>query len=297
MSESSIIWGINEKRGEQKLSLGPPPFIKGDGGGLFKIFSYNHLMKIALTIAGSDPTGGAGFQADLKVFSALGVYGLSVPACLTAQNTSGVKRVLPIPPDFVKEELETLLRDIKPDALKTGMLLSKETIRVIADSIRKHRLKNFVIDPVYISSSGKKLIEPGGISILREYLLPLARVITPNLKEAEALTGISISSLDEMAEAAWSIKELGPEVVIITGGHLKGDPADLYCDGKDFHLIKGKRIPGQYHGTGCAYSAAITALLAKGEKPLEAARGAKRFVEKAIRNSFQPGKGMGILGF
>jgi len=253
-------------------------------------------MKIALTIAGSDPTGGAGFQADLKVFSALGVYGLSVPACLTAQDTRGVKGVFPLPAGFIKEELETLLRDIKPHALKSGMLLTKDSIKAAAEIIRKHRLKNFVLDPVYISSSGKRLIGPGGLSTLKEMLLPLAAVITPNLREAEALTGKRIKNLEDMARAAEAIREMGPKIVIITGGHLEGDPFDLFWDGKKFHFLKGKRIPGRYHGTGCAYSAALTALLALGNTPLEAAKGAKRFVEKAIKKAVKPGKGMGILG-
>jgi hydroxymethylpyrimidine/phosphomethylpyrimidine kinase len=253
-------------------------------------------MKIALTIAGSDPTGGAGFQMDLKVFHALGVYGLSVPACLTAQNTKGVDSVFLLPARFIKKELETLLQDIRPHALKTGMLLSKDAVKITAGIVREYRLKNLVVDPVHISSSGKKLIERNGFSLLREKLLPLAGVVTPNLREAEALAGIKIKNPEDMARAARLIREMGPKTVIITGGHLEGNPVDLFWDGKRFHLIKGKRIPGQYHGTGCACSAAITALLAKGETPLDAAKSAKRFMEKAIKKAEKPGKGMGVLG-
>ncbi len=252
-------------------------------------------MKSALTIAGSDPTGGAGLQADLKVFTALGIHGLSVPAALTAQNTSGVGHIISVDRDFFHSQMEMLLTDINPDALKTGMLYSAWAVEEVALAVRKFSLGNVVVDPVTVSSSGTSLVEDGTLDVLRDKLFPLSRLITPNIYEAGVLTGMNIEHEEDMREAAVKLKDFGPEAVVITGGHLEKSTLDLYYDGVDFHVMAGPKIRGEYHGTGCAFSAAIAAYLATGHGPLESARKAKEYVTEAIRNSYHLGKGMGLL--
>ena len=252
-------------------------------------------MKSALTIAGSDPTGGAGLQADLKVFRALGVHGLSVPAVLTSQSTIGVERVLPVDRDFLSSQLDVLLEDVKPDSLKTGMLYSAWAAETVSSKIRDHSLGNFVIDPVTVSSRGTSLVEEGTLDKIKDMLFPLARVITPNIYEASVLTGLNIDNEKDMEAAALKLKEMGPEAVIITGGHLEKMTLDLYYDGHNFHRFEAPKIRGEYHGTGCAFSAAIAAFLALGNTPRESAAKAKEFVTEAIRRAYHPGKGMGLL--
>lgn len=251
-------------------------------------------MKTALTIAGSDPTGGAGLQADLKVFRAFGVHGLSVVSAITAQNTQGVDSVFPVEKSTFEKQLRTLLSDIKPDALKLGMLYGSSAVGVISRIVTEYSLKNLVIDPVTVSSSGMSLVENGTLDLMREQLFPLSRVITPNIYEASVLTGIMIEDKKGMEEAARALKETGPDVVVITGGHLDEIALDLYFDG-DFHSIEGEKIRGEYHGTGCAFSAAVTALLALGHSPLEAVRRTKEFIREAIKRAWHPGSGMGLL--
>jgi len=264
-------------------------------------------MKSALTIAGSDPTGGAGLQADLKVFRAFGVHGLSVTSALTAQNTEGVSSILPVDKDFFTSQIDVLLRDIMPDAVKTGMLYSKWAVDIAAEKIRKSSLKNLVVDPVTVSSSGTSLVENGTLDAIKEQLFPLASVITPNIYEASVLTGINVENVSDMEEAAKRLKEMGSAVVIITGGHLEEvrsqksevrsdeETLDLIYDGTKFYYLTGKRIEGEYHGTGCAFSSAITASLASGHSTLESARRAKEFINNAIRKAYHLGKGMGLL--
>lgn len=252
-------------------------------------------MKTALTIAGSDPTGGAGFQADLKVFRAFGVHGLSIPAALTAQNTVGIKEVLPVDGIFFEKQMDALLEDMRPDALKTGMLYKSGTIEIIAKKIREYSLKNLVIDPVTVSSSGTSLAEQGVLDSIREKLFPLSEVITPNIYEASVLAGMNIETDKDMEDAAFMLKEMGAKAVVITGGHLEQATVDLYYDGNEFRRIRSSKIPGEYHGTGCAFSAAIAASLALGHAPLESVKKAKDFVTKAIRDAGQPGKGMKLL--
>jgi hydroxymethylpyrimidine/phosphomethylpyrimidine kinase len=254
-------------------------------------------MKSVLTIAGSDPTSGAGLQADLKVFSSLGVHGLSVPSALTAQNTVRVSAVLPVEKKFFVKQLNMLLKDIMPDAVKTGMLPTKWIVKTVAEKIVKCSLRNLVIDPVAVSSSGTKLIEDGALVSIKKLLFPLARIITPNIYEAFALTRIKIKNETDMEESARKLKEMGPEVVIITGGHLKEKAVDLYYDGINFHKLESQKIEGEYHGTGCAFSAALTAFLASGHDPLDAAKEAKDFINEAIKNAYYLGKGMGLLNF
>ena len=251
-------------------------------------------MKKALTIAGFDPTGGAGIQADLKVFNSFGVYGLSVVSALTAQNTKGVKEVLPITPVFLKKQLSVLLSDVQTDAVKIGMVYSEKNAAVIEWIIEKYSLKNIVLDPLILSSSGKRLVKEKAVTAIVRKLFPLCKVVTPNIDEASALTGIEIINEKDMEKAAICLKGFGPENVIITGGHLDKTAADIFYNGK-FHYLIGKKIDGEFHGTGCAFSSAITAFLAKGENALESARLAKNFMNKALRKSFYLGKGMMIL--
>lgn len=251
-------------------------------------------MKTALTIAGSDPTGGAGLQIDLKVFRAFNVHGLSIVSAITSQNTEGVDFIFPVEPDCFEKQFHTLLFDIKPDATKIGMLYSNFAVEVVKKIIKKYSLFNIVIDPVTVSSSGNPLVSEGTLDALREKLFPLSRVITPNIYEASVLTGIRIEDKKDMKKSAKILKNMGPEVVVITGGHLKETALDLYYDG-DYHYIKSKKIEGEYHGTGCAFSSAIAASLAHGRSPLESVKKAKMFINRAIKKAYRPGKGMGLL--
>lgn len=252
-------------------------------------------MKSALTVAGADPTGGAGLQVDLKVFAAMGVYGLSIPAVLTAQNTKGVGRIAPVEKDFFLVQLDLLLSDIKPDALKTGMLYSEWAVEAVAERIRNFSLRNLVVDPVTVSSTGVSLVEDGLLDKIRERLFPLSSVITPNIYEASVLTGMNIEDGKDMEGAARKLKDMGPRAVVITGGHLEKSTLDLFYDGDDFHRLEGPKIKGEYHGTGCAFSAAITAFLAVGNDAFESVRRAKEIVTTAIRKAYHPGSGMGLL--
>lgn len=251
-------------------------------------------MKKALTIAGFDPCGGAGLQADLKVFQMLGVYGLSVVAALTAQNTKGVAAVEAVSRQFLKKQLDVLISDLAPDAAKIGMLLSEENVRVVARIVRKYSLKNLVLDPVMISSSGKKLAQRNVPGLLSEKILPLCQVITPNIHEASVLSGLKINSQKDMEKAAVLLRNAGPETVIITGGHLEGLAVDVLYDGS-FHYLRAKKRQGEYHGTGCTFSAAITAFLARGYSRLEAAKKAKVFMTAAFQKAISTGSGMKLF--
>lgn len=253
------------------------------------------MKKIVLTIAGSDPTGGAGLQMDLKVFKHFGLHGMAVPSALTVQNTEGVDYAEEVGGNLLMSQLDHLLSDIRPDAVKTGMLYTPEAVGIVAKMIKKHSLENLVIDPVAVSSSGKSLTEEGTLDAVREKLLPLARVITPNIYEASLFTGESMETGADVEDAARILKDMGPEAVIITGGHLKERTVDLYYDGTEFQRLEGDEIEGEFHGTGCAFSSAVAAGLALGDAPLEAARRAKSFVEGAIRRAISPGRGMGLL--
>ncbi|MGO9016431.1 MAG: bifunctional hydroxymethylpyrimidine kinase/phosphomethylpyrimidine kinase [Dissulfurispiraceae bacterium] len=252
-------------------------------------------MNIALTIAGSDPSGGAGIQADLKVFHRFAVYGLSALSAATAQNTLKVSAIERIEGTFLFEQLTTLLTDMRPDALKTGMLLSADAVRYVAKAVTSYSLQNLVVDPVIISSSGASLLEKKAAEVMREELFPLAKAITPNIAEASTLTGIKVSDEGTMEEAAIALKRFGPEFVIITGGHLADETVEIIYDGKTVHRLRGRKIAGEFHGTGCAFSAAITALLAKGTSVIDAVKEAKSFVASAIESSLALGKGMRLL--
>lgn len=254
-------------------------------------------MKTALTIAGSDPTGGAGLQADLRTFRAMGVYGLSIPSVLTAQNTEGVSAIKEIPPDFLTAQLDTLLRDLRPDALKTGMLYSPEIVKIIADKFREYSLCNLVLDPVTVSSTGVLLIKEGALDAIKNVLFPLARVITPNIYEASVLTGLTVEDENGMKEAALKLGNYGVETVIITGGHMETKALDLLFDGKDFLSLENDKLEGEFHGTGCVFSSVITACLAKGYGVHESFIKAKEFVWNAMKTAVSIGRGMKCLNF
>jgi hydroxymethylpyrimidine kinase/phosphomethylpyrimidine kinase len=252
-------------------------------------------MKTALTIAGSDPTGGAGLQADLSMFKALGVNGASIVSVVTAQNTEGVYTIHELPSGVLHSQLTTLLNDIKPDALKTGMLFTAANVKIISEIIKSYSLKNLVIDPVNVSSTGVALAGEEMMEALKNYLFPLSRVITPNINEAAALSAVNIQSHKDVKEAAVRLRGLGPESVIITGGHMKGNAVDLLFDGEEFVSIENEKINGEFHGTGCTFSAALTACLALGYTVKESFIEAKDIVYKAMTSAKSPGKGLKIL--
>ena len=250
-----------------------------------------HLYK-ALTIAGSDSGAGAGIQADLKTFAALGVYGTSVVTAITAQNTKGVTQILELPVDLISAQIDAVIEDIGTSALKTGMLANSEIIDVVAEKIRQHHLQNLVVDPVMVAKGGDLLLRQDAIDALRSRLLPLATIVTPNLPEAEQLTGIRGTRLQNLKDAAKHIIDLGARSVVIKGGHRKGPATDLFFDGKEFRTLRAARISTtNTHGTGCTFSAAIAAGLAKGEKLEKAVVQAKRYITQAILNGFSIGSG------
>lgn len=248
-------------------------------------------IKNTLTIAGSDPCAGAGLQADLRVFGSLGVYGMAVPTAITIQNTKGVKEIIPLPAGSVRKQLKTLLEDVKIDALKTGMLLTKENILAVEEAVKRYKIKKFVLDPIIKSSTGVELLKKDAALLLKKRLFPLALIITPNINEAEILTGIKIKDEGDIRLAAKMLYEMAPKNVLIKGGHLKGEPVDFLFDGKKFTLFKGKRAGGvKLHGAGCVFSAAITAYLAKGMSVEKAVGEAKGFINIAIKKSVAIGK-------
>lgn len=249
-------------------------------------------MKIALSIAGSDTCGGAGIQLDLKVFQALGVYGVSVVTALTAQNTRGVERLHHVTPSFVAAQIDALAHDLPIAAAKTGMLARAQVVATVAERVQRRSIPNLVIDPVILAKDGTPLLSGRGLAILKKQLLPHAVAITPNVPEAEALSGIPIPDQTALREAARRIAGLGVRAVIIKGGHLPGEPVDtLFLDG-EFLQFPGRRLEGApVHGTGCLYSAALTARLAAGDSIPEACLTAKSTVTRAITQAVSLGKG------
>jgi hydroxymethylpyrimidine/phosphomethylpyrimidine kinase len=246
---------------------------------------------VALTIAGSDPSGGAGIQADLKTFHQFGVYGEAVITLLTVQNTVRVSRVEVMAPALVLEQLEAVLEDIPPGAGKTGALGSAEMVAAVARAAGGFGFP-LVVDPVMVSKHGLALLPESAVSAIREQLVPQAALVTPNVPEAGALTGIDIRNLDDVRRAACRIREMGARAVLIKGGHLEGDATDVLLDGTEWHEFSAPRLETRHtHGTGCTYSAAITAGLARGLALVAAVEGAKRFIHEAIRTN--PGLGRG----
>lgn len=247
----------------------------------------------ALTIAGSDSGAGAGIQADLKTFSALGVYASTVITAVTAQNSLGVFGVQDINPEMVKGQLEAVLSDIGADAVKIGMLSSAESIGFVAEILRRYRVEKVVLDPVITTSTGFMLISSGAIGALTQKLLPLAGIVTPNIPEAEILTKTTIKDIEAMKRAARALFEMGVKNVLVKGGHLSGRAVDVFYDGS-YHLLVAERIDtDNTHGTGCTLSSAIAAYLARGLDMLPAVTKAKEYITGAIRHSFKVGQGPG----
>lgn len=253
-------------------------------------------MKKALTIAGSDSGGGAGIQADLKTFMAFGVYGMSAVTALTAQNTVGVQGIFEVSPEFVREQIRSVMTDIGADAAKTGMLSNAAIVSTVAEAVREFRIPNLVVDPVMVAKSGDPLLAPDARRAVRDELLPLATVITPNVFEAEALLERRIDTLDAMREAARDLERFGSRWVVLKGGHLdiEGQAIDVLCGGKEILLLRSPRSDAKNtHGSGCTFASAIAAGLARGLAPPEAARRAKEYVTEAIRRGLPIGSGRG----
>jgi hydroxymethylpyrimidine/phosphomethylpyrimidine kinase len=249
-----------------------------------------------LTIAGSDSGGGAGIQADLKTFAALGVYGMSAIAALTAQNTLGVQDVLDVDPAFVSRQIHSVVSDMGVDAVKTGMLPNSEIIACVSRDLRELGVRNLVVDPVMRATGGEPLMRGSAVDALVGELFPLALLVSPNLREAGLLAGFEVCDLEGMREAARAISALGPRFVVVKGGHLPGKPLDLLFDGRNFKEYHGVRHEGpDAHGTGCAFASAIAAGVAKGLSVEEAVGLAKEFVAGAIRHGFRLGAGRGLL--
>ncbi|HUG84696.1 MAG TPA: bifunctional hydroxymethylpyrimidine kinase/phosphomethylpyrimidine kinase [Euzebya sp.] len=268
----------------------------GPGGVPSAIGPTGIALPVALTIAGSDSGGGAGIQADLKTFQEHDVYGTSVLVALTAQNTVGVHGVHLVPPAFVTAQLDAVVDDIGVAAVKTGMLATTELIAAVADGIRGHAIPNLVVDPVAASKHGDALLAPDALAALRDVLLPLATVVTPNLGEVKLLTGITVTDVEGMTAAAHAMKALGPQWVLIKGGHLpdNADAVDLLFDGERHIRIDGARSDTRdTHGTGCTLSAAIAANLAKGMAVPMAVAQAKDYITGAIRGGLRLGHGIG----
>lgn len=243
------------------------------------------MIPNVLTIAGSDPGGGAGIQADLKTFSALGAYGMSVITALTAQNTRGVDGVHPVPPDFVMQQMDTLFADIRVSAVKVGMVGTSPVVRAVAEGLRRHPVPYVVIDPVMVAKGGAPLLDTEAVAAVRDDLLPLATVITPNLPEAGTLLGRPApTTLQEMEDAARELQRLGPGAVLIKGGHLGGETStDLLFDGKQVRTFVAVRIKtNNTHGTGCTLSSSIAALLPSVPDLTETVRRAKDYLHAAI---------------
>ena len=254
------------------------------------------LIPKALTIAGSDSGGGAGIQADLKTFSAFRVFGMSVITAVTAQNSLGVQGVENLPPAFVAQQLRSVLEDFGADAAKCGMLSTAPIIEAVAAELGSHRIEKLVVDPVMVAKSGDQLLQPEARAALADRILPLALLVTPNLPEAEVLAGMRVAEPEDMEEAARRIHTMGPRYVLVKGGHLKGDATDLLWNGREFTRFSTARIDSQNtHGTGCTFSAAIAAGLARGQALGDAIRSAKAYVTRAIREGFKAGRGVGQL--
>lgn len=252
--------------------------------------------RTALTIAGSDCSGGAGIQADLKTMTMNGVYAMSVITALTAQNTTGVRSIMEITPEFLKEQIDSVFEDIRPDAVKIGMVSSSQLICVIADKLKNYKADNIVVDPVMVATSGSKLIADEALNVLKEKLLPLATVVTPNIPETEILTGKKIKTKEDMIQAAKIISETYQCAVLCKGGHSINDANDLlYSDGK-YQWFYGKRIDNpNTHGTGCTLSSAIASNLAKGYGLNESVEKAKEYISGALSAMLDLGAGSGPM--
>lgn len=254
------------------------------------------LLPTALTVAGSDCSGGAGVQADLKTFSANGVFGMSVITSVVAENTSRVISVENLPPKMISDQFDAVFEDIAVNAVKVGMLSDEIRMETVARKLQEYSPEFVVIDPVMIAKGGHALMEQNAMDALKKLVIPLAFVLTPNIPEAEAISGMTVNSIEDMKSAAKIIHELGAENVIIKGGHLGADEdaSDVLFDGNDFYYFSAKRIDTKNtHGTGCTFSSAIAANLAKGKNVRDSVAEAKRYVQTAIEHSLDIGKGHG----
>lgn len=251
-------------------------------------------MPVVMTVAGSDSGGGAGIQADLKTFAVHGCFGVSVLTALTAQNSLGVTAVHPVPGPFIREQLQAVQGDMKPVAAKTGMLPTAEIVATVADELDRTGHGALVVDPVMISTTGHRLIDENAAAALVADLFPIATLITPNLHETAAILGREVGSVDEMEDAARSLHELGPEAVLVKGGHLVGKATDCFYDGSRTILLEGEMVATSHtHGSGCVLSAAVTSNLARGCLLEDAVRKGKEFITAAIQQAFPVGRGPG----
>ncbi|MCL0100012.1 bifunctional hydroxymethylpyrimidine kinase/phosphomethylpyrimidine kinase [Dehalococcoidia bacterium] len=253
-------------------------------------------MPRVMTIAGSDSGAGAGIQADLKTFAALGVYGTSVLTAITAQNTQRVTAVLELPVDLIQAQIDSVLSDIGTDVVKTGMLSSAAIIKVVADKLKEYEIKELVVDPVMVAKGGDRLLQEEATETLRSTLIPLAKVVTPNRYEAEVIVGHEVKDLDDARDAAKEIVDMGANVVVVKGGHIDGPATDILFDGKEFRAFTAPRlVTTNTHGTGCTFASATAAGLAKGMSIRESVGAAKKYITEAIRNAFPMGHGHGPL--
>ena len=251
-------------------------------------------MKTALSIAGSDCSGGAGIQADLKTMSSLGVFGMSVIVAVVAENTSRVISILDITPEMIGEQIDAIFEDITVDAVKIGMLSTPICIEAVYRKLLEYKPSNIVVDPVMYAKNGCALMDPTSIECLLRTIVPLATVITPNIPEAECIANMEIKSLDDMREACVIIHKMGVKYVLVKGGHYEGDATDILYDGQEFYSFVTERIDTKNtHGTGCTLSSAIASFLAKGDDIVTAVGKAKEYVTEAIRYSLEIGKGHG----
>jgi len=251
-------------------------------------------VKTVMTIAGSDSGAGAGIQADLKTFAALGVYGTSVITAVTAQNTRGVYQVQEVSPNLVAAQIDAIVSDIGADVVKTGMLTNTGILEVVAEKVRQYGLTKLVVDPVMLAKGGAPLLSKDAVSALRERLLPLALIVTPNLAEAAALVGRELRDQDDTRWAAQEIAGMGARNVVIKGGHIDGPATDLFYDGQQYHEFSAPRVDTRNtHGTGCTFASAIAASIAKGSSVRQAVAMAKAYVTKALQHSYPLGQGQG----
>ncbi len=254
------------------------------------------MMKHVVSIAGTDPSGGAGASADCKTFCAHGCFALNIITAVVSQNTQGVRDYMDVTPELIASQIDAVFEDITVDAVKIGMVSVPETIRCIAEKLRQYAPPVIVIDPVMVATSGHRLLAPEAEKTLRSVLVPLADVLTPNIPEAEALTGRSISSFSDMEQAARDIAAMGAKAVLVKGGHRVGDATDILYDGDAFHYFEGKRVNStSTHGTGCSLSSAIAANLANGLSLPEAVKEAKQYVFDGISHAEPIGKGHGPI--
>ena len=252
----------------------------------------NTELRRVLTIAGSDPSAGAGIQIDLKVFERLGVYGMTVVTAVTAQNTLGVQRIEKVSPSTIRIQIDSVARDIGVDACKIGMLYHETVVDTVAERIDRREIPNVVLDPVIMAKDGTRLLSAKGVDRMKRRLIPRSLVVTPNAEEAGILAKMQVSSLDDLKKASAAIRGLGCRYVLAKGGHLTGEPVDVLYDGESFLELPGVRVEGTpVHGTGCAFSAALAARIALGDSVPDGVRFAKEFVAELIKSAVKLGKG------